>query len=144
MLIIILHLIIQYKTYLVMAYTTNLILYSNINHMNFTKVTLVYSVAKISGWIDISSECTDKITSCHSFFYRTQQYGPQLKKPEVVSYIQDNKTWESIIFILKLLYAFLWVFHIAGSNKAGMEKIFCYYKMTKIFVFKSSYDLDNK
>ena len=54
-----LHLIRKYITYLVLAYITNLILYSNQNHMSFTIRTLDYSVAMIPEWLVISLECTD-------------------------------------------------------------------------------------
>ena len=48
----------QYITYLVLAYITNLILYSNKNHMSFTIGTLDYSVAMIPEWMVILLECT--------------------------------------------------------------------------------------
>ena len=48
----------QYITYLVLEYITNLILYSNQNHMSFTIETLDCSVEMISGWLVISLECT--------------------------------------------------------------------------------------
>ena len=41
------------------AYFTNLILYSNQNHMIFTIVTLDYSVVMITEWLVISLECTE-------------------------------------------------------------------------------------
>ena len=44
---------------LVLEYTTNLILYSNLNHMSFITGTLDNSVAMIPEWLDILLECTD-------------------------------------------------------------------------------------
>ena len=52
----------QYSTYLVLEYITNLILYSNQNHMSSTIVTLVYLVATIPEWLFISFEWTDFCT----------------------------------------------------------------------------------
>ena len=49
----------QYITYLVLEYTTNLILYSNPNHMSFITGTLDYSVEMIPEWLDILLECTE-------------------------------------------------------------------------------------
>ena len=43
---------------------------------------------------------------------------------KVVSYIQDNKDWERIFVILKIMFPFLWVIHIEDSNNAGMYKVF--------------------
>ena len=54
-----LQLIGQYTNYLVLGYITNLILYSNQNHMNFTIGTLVYSAAIITEWMFVSLECTE-------------------------------------------------------------------------------------
>ena len=54
-----LHLIMQYTTYFIMVYITNLIIYSNQNHINFTIGTLVYSVAMIQGWLVIVLEFTE-------------------------------------------------------------------------------------
>ena len=46
--------------------------------------------------------------------------------------------------ILKINFPCLQVLHLADSNKSGMEKVFYYYRMTQIFIIKSSSDLDNK
>ena len=54
-----LQLVRQYITCLDLEYITNLILYSNQNHMSFTIGTLDYSVEMIPGWLGISLECTD-------------------------------------------------------------------------------------
>ena len=63
-----LHLIRKFTTCLVLVYITNLILYSNQNHMNFTIGTLVYSVEMIPGWLVISLECTDICSWEKQFF----------------------------------------------------------------------------
>ena len=62
---------------------------------------------------------------------------------KVVSHIQDNKSWEWIYVLLKIISLCLWVFLLADSNKAMMDKVFYYSRMTKISIIKSSYDLDN-
>ena len=66
------------------------------------------------------------------------------KLSKVVSYIQDNKSWERIYVILKILFPFLCTLRLADSNKSVMDKVFYYSRMTKISIIKSSTDLDNK
>ena len=66
------------------------------------------------------------------------------KLSKVVSYIKDKKSWERIYVLLKILFPCLRVLRLADSNKAGMDKIFYYSRMKKIFIIKSSYDIDNK
>ena len=63
---------------------------------------------------------------------------------KVVSYIQDNKTWERIYVLLKIIFLCVLVLRLADSNKSGMDNIFYYYRMTKIFIIKSSSDIDNE
>ena len=66
------------------------------------------------------------------------------KISKVVSYIQDNKAWEIIYVLLKILFPYLWFLRLSDSNKAGMYKVFYYSRITKIYIIKSSYDIDNK
>ena len=66
------------------------------------------------------------------------------KSPKVVSYINDNKAWERIYVLLKKLFPCLRIIPIAYINKAGMDKVLQYARMTKISIIKSSSDLDNK
>ena len=66
------------------------------------------------------------------------------KLSKVVSYIQDNKDWESIYVLLKIIFPCLRTLCLADSSKAGMDKVFYYSRMTKISIIKSSTDLDNK
>ena len=66
------------------------------------------------------------------------------KLSKVVSYIQDNKAWERIYVILKLLFVCLWVHRLLDMSKTGMGKVLYYSRMTKIFITKSLSDLDNK
>ena len=66
------------------------------------------------------------------------------KLSNLVSYIQDNKAWERIYVILKILFSCLHVLRLSDSNKAGMDKVFYYDRMTNISIIKSSSDLDNK
>ena len=66
------------------------------------------------------------------------------KISKVVSYIQDKKAWERIYVLLKILFPCLCTLRIADSNKAGMDKVFYFSRMTKISIIKSSTDLDNK
>ena len=74
--------------------------------------------------------------------FNTMEMNSKLYK--VVSYIQDNKSWERIYVLLKILFPCLQVLHLADNNKAGMDKLFYYARMTKISIIKLSYDLDNK
>ena len=71
------------------------------------------------------------------------------KLSKVVSYIQDKKAWERIYVLLKILFPCLLTLRFAYSNKAGMDKVFYYSRMSKISIIKSSIiksstDLDNK
>ena len=66
------------------------------------------------------------------------------KLSKVVSYIQDNKAWERIYFLLKIRVPCLRNPRLSCSNKEGMDKVFYYSIMTKISIIKSSIDLDNK
>ena len=66
------------------------------------------------------------------------------KISKVVSYIQDNKSWEIIYVLLKLMFPCLCNLQLAGSNKEGIDKVFYYSRMTKISIIKSSNDIDNK
>ena len=56
---------------------------------------------------------------------------------KVVSYIQDKKYWERIYVLLKLLSPCVCTLRLADSNKAGMDKVFYYSRMTKISIMKS-------
>ena len=44
----------------------------------------------------------------------------------------------------KIILPCLLVFRLADINKSGMYKVFYYAIMTKIFIIKSSSDIDNK
>ena len=66
------------------------------------------------------------------------------KLSKVVSCIQDNAAWEMIYVLLKIIYPCIRVLHLADSNKAEMDKVFYYSRMKKIFIIKSSSDIDNK
>ena len=66
------------------------------------------------------------------------------KLSKVVSYIKDNKSWEKIYVLLKMLFPCLRVLRLEDSNKAVMDKVFYYARITKISIIKSSSDLDNK
>ena len=66
------------------------------------------------------------------------------KLSKVVSYIQDKKSWERIYFLLKIIFPCLLTLCLSDSNKAGMDEVFYYSRMTKIYIIKSSTDLDNK
>ena len=46
------------------------------------------------------------------------------KLPKVVSYIQDDKYWERIYLLLKIIYPCLRFLRLADINKAGMDKVF--------------------
>ena len=63
---------------------------------------------------------------------------------KVVSYIQDNKAWERIYVILKIIFRCLPVLRLADSNRSGMDKVLYYSRMTKISIIKSSSDHDDK
>ena len=66
------------------------------------------------------------------------------KVPKVVSYIHDSKAWDTIYVILKLRPPCLWLICLDVINKAGMDKVLYYTRMTNISIIKSSSDLDNK
>ena len=66
------------------------------------------------------------------------------KLSKAVPYIQDNKAWERIYVLLKIIFPCLRVLCLADSNKAGMDNVLYYARMTKISTIKSSSDLDNK
>ena len=66
------------------------------------------------------------------------------KLSKLVSYIQDKKTWERIYVLLKIIFPCLCTLSLTDSNKAGMDKLFYYYRMTNISIIKSSTDIDNK
>ena len=66
------------------------------------------------------------------------------KLSKVVSYIQDNKAWDGIYVLLKIIFPCLWVLRLVDSNKSGMDKVLYYAIMTKISIIKSSSDLDKK
>ena len=74
--------------------------------------------------------------------FNTRSLNSKLSK--VVSYIQDNKAWERIYVILKIFFPCLWFLHLADRNKAGMEKVIFFPRMTKISIIKSSSDLNIK
>ena len=61
-----------------------------------------------------------------------------------VSYIQDKKAWERIYDLLKINFPCLRTLCLADSNKAGMNKVFYYSRMTKISIIKSSTDIGDK
>ena len=62
----------------------------------------------------------------------------------VVSYIQDNKYWERIYVLLKLLYPCLRIIFLVNSKKSVMDKVFYYPRMTNIYIIKSSSDIYNE
>ena len=74
--------------------------------------------------------------------FNTMSLNSKLSK--VVSYIQDNKSWERIYVLLKIMFPCLRVICLSDSNKSGMDKVFCYARMTQISIIKSSSNLDNK
>ena len=58
------------------------------------------------------------------------------KLSKVVSYIQDNKAWERIYILLKTVFPCLWVLRLTYINKSGMDKVFYYARITKIYIIK--------
>ena len=66
------------------------------------------------------------------------------KNSRVVSYIQDNKDWERIYALLKIIFPCLRFLRLADSNRSGMDKVFYCARITKISMIKSSSDIDNK
>ena len=108
--------------------------------MNFKIGTLVYSVSMIPGLMVISLECTDKCARERKFSTvssaELNAMPLNLKLSKVVSHIQDNKFWERIYVLLKLLFPCLQVLCIADSNKSGMEKVPYYTIMKNISIIK--------
>ena len=82
------------------------------------------------------------IATVSSYEFNTMALNSKLSK--VVSYIQDKEAWERIYFLLKIIFPCLCTLCLADRKKAGMEKVFCYPRMTKISIIKSSTDIDNK
>ena len=82
------------------------------------------------------------IATVYSSEFNTMSLNSKLSK--VVSYIKDNKSWERIYVLLKILFPLLRVLRLADSNKLGMYKVFYYARMKNISIIKSSSDLDNK
>ena len=82
------------------------------------------------------------LTTVSSDEFNTMALNSKISK--VVSYIQDKKAWERIYVLLKILFPCLSVLFLADSNKSRMENLFYYARMTKIYIIKSSCDLDNK
>ena len=66
------------------------------------------------------------------------------KLSKLVSYIQDKKAWGGVYVLLKILFPSLHTLRLVDSNKAGMDKVLSYSKITKISIIKSSTDIDNK
>ena len=64
------------------------------------------------------------------------------KISKVVSYIQDKKAWERIYVLLKILPPCLRTLRLAYSKRSGMDKVFYYSRITKIYIIKSSTDID--
>ena len=63
---------------------------------------------------------------------------------KLLSYIQDNKSWERIYVLLKIFFPCLCTLRLSDRKKSGMDKVFYYSRMTKMSIIKSSTDLDNK
>ena len=82
------------------------------------------------------------LATVSSYEFNTMALNSKLSK--VISYIQDNKAWERIYVLLKIIFPCLCTLCIVDSNKAGMEKVLYYHRMTKISIIKSSTDIDNK
>ena len=82
------------------------------------------------------------LATAYSAEFNTMALNSKLSK--VVSYIQDNKYWESIHVLLKIMFPCLRVNRLADSNKAVMDKVFYYARMTKISIIKSSSGIDKK
>ena len=58
------------------------------------------------------------------------------KLSKVVSYIQNKKAWERIYVLLKIIFPCLLTLRLADRNKAGMDRVFYYSRMTKISIMK--------
>ena len=58
------------------------------------------------------------------------------KNSKVVLYVQDNKAWERIYIILKLLFPSLNVLRLVDNNTAEMNKVYRYSRMTNISIIK--------
>ena len=115
--------------------------------MSFKIGSLNYSVEMIPGWLVISLECTEICASRKSLIAKISRaefnnMTLNSKISNVVSYIQDNKSWERIYVILKINFPCLRTLSISDSIKAGMDKVFYYSIMKKIYIIKSSSDLD--
>ena len=54
--------------------------------------------------------------------FNTMSLNPKISK--VVLYIQDNKSWDRIYELLKILFPCLRVLRLADISKSGMDKVF--------------------
>ena len=116
-----LQLIMKYKTYLVLEYIPNLILYSSQNRMNFTIGKLVYSAELIPLWLLISLERTETCAWEKHFLpqfllQNSTLWNSTKKNSKVVSYIQDNASWERIYIPLKSILPCLSSLGLADSK----------------------------
>ena len=82
------------------------------------------------------------LATVYSAEFNTMTLNSKLSK--VVSYIQNQKAWERIYVLLKILFPCLCNLCIAYRNKAVMDKVFYYSRMKKIYMIKLSYDIDNE
>ena len=74
--------------------------------------------------------------------FNTMSLNSKLSK--VVSYIQDNKSWDRIYVTLKLISPCIWALRMAYSKKSGMEKVYHYYQMKNTSINKSSSNIENE
>ena len=96
--------------------------------MNFTIGTLVYSVEMIPGCLVISLEFTvtcarEKALLATVSFAYFNSIVLNSKLSKVVSCIKNNKSWDIIYVLFKLIPPCLWVTFTSDSNKAGKDKV---------------------
>ena len=74
------------------------------------------------------------LTTVSSDEFNTVALNSKLSK--IVSYIQYKKAWERIYVLLKIVFPCLRTLRLADSNKAGMDKVLYYSRITKIYIIK--------
>ena len=66
----------------------------------------------------------------------------KLKISKVISYIEDNEYWERCYVLMNFLH-WLRVLHLVDINQEGMDKIYYYSIMMKMYIQNSISELYN-
>ena len=64
------------------------------------------------------------------------------KFDKAVRYICDNNSWERCYILLNIMFPCTIFICLEDSNRAGMDKVYYYSRMTKQYIDKTIYDID--